>query len=268
MIRLSLAGTLLLVACTAAPAPPAARPPSFSGQARDPGPPDASLEPPEPAAAPAQPGGLLAAVMPPGERRAPFLELEARGPRSGRLPSGWYNPMPGGLLSGYAADTGLDIAGFKKDVFAVGAGTLDYAEAGHTRWTSRNDSPFTIRLKLDQPVAWRDRRITHVYYGHLSSLEISVREGQTPGVHVEGGQRLGVSGWANGSPHLHLGLLLDDHTEQDSWSYILDEREVRQALGVGKNGQRLEGVSARLHRKKGRGWAALRRWFCAGPGRA
>jgi murein DD-endopeptidase MepM/ murein hydrolase activator NlpD len=147
--------------------------------------------------------------------------------------------MPGGLLSGYRADTGLDIAGFRMPVHAIAAGTLDYAEAGHTRWTSKSDSPFTLRLRLDTPIPWGDKKITHAYYGHLSALVAEVREGQTPAVHVEAGQVLGTSGWANGSPHLHLGLILDDHVDQDRWEFLLDESEVRAALQTGPNGRRL-----------------------------
>ena len=147
--------------------------------------------------------------------------------------------MPGGLLSGYSADTGLDISGFRMPVYAIAAGTLDYAERGHTRWTSKNDSPYTLRLRLEEPIPWRGRRITHAYYGHLSALKIEVREGQRPEIRVEAGQQLGTSGWANGSPHLHLGLLLEDQVEQDRWEFILDEAEVRAVLQVGANGRRL-----------------------------
>lgn len=179
------------------------------------------------------PGGQSA----PGPRWVPWA---AEGAHSGKLPAGLFSPMPGGLLAGYSADTGLDVAGFRLPVHAIAAGTIDYAEAGHTRWTSKNDSPYTVRIRLDEPITWKQGHvITHAYYGHLSALEVRVSEGQTPPVHVEGGQRLGVSGWANGSPHLHLGLLLDGHVEQESWAFILDESEVRAALGAGANGRRL-----------------------------
>lgn len=57
--------------------------------------------------------------------------------------------------------------------------------------------------------------------------------------HVAAGERLGTSGIANGSWHLHLGLLLDGEVEQDDWAYILREDEIRAVLGGYKNGQRL-----------------------------
>src|SRR5688500_15364367 len=37
---------------------------------------------------------------------------ESAGRRSKQLPNGLYNPMPNGVMAGYAADTGLDIAGY------------------------------------------------------------------------------------------------------------------------------------------------------------
>jgi murein DD-endopeptidase MepM/ murein hydrolase activator NlpD len=163
-------------------------------------------------------------------------------PRSGALGAGsaFRNPLPGGRLSGYSADTGLDIAGFKLPVHAIGAGVVEYAEAGHSRWTSRRDAPYTVRVRLDAPIPWgSDHTITHVYYGHLSALEQVIHEGESPPWHVEAGQKLGTSGWANGSPHLHLGLLLDGHVRQESWAFILDEAEVRQALGGLHNGTKL-----------------------------
>ena len=149
-----------------------------------------------------------------------------------RLASGLFSPMPGGHLAGYAADTGLDIAGFRLPVFALAAGTLDYAEEGHTRWNGRGDSRLALRLALDEPIAvpGASRRVTHVWYAHLTSVEIAQAEGALPRAHVEGGQVLGVSGFANGAPHLHLGMLLDGDVSQDAGTF-LGEDEIRVVLG-------------------------------------
>jgi murein DD-endopeptidase MepM/ murein hydrolase activator NlpD len=148
-------------------------------------------------------------------------------------------PMPGGYLGGWDGDTGLDIAGDHLDVFAIAAGTLDYSERGHTLWTRGRDTPFSVRLALDAPIAWNGHRITHAYYTHLSQLETMQPEGAKERKHVEAGERIGVSGIGNGVPHLHLGLLLDDQVEQDSWVFILRESEIRKAMGSYKNGERL-----------------------------
>lgn len=161
-------------------------------------------------------------------RRSPPL-------RNGRLMS----PLPGGVLAGYAGDTGLDIAGNRVAVHAIAAGTLDYSERGHTRWVGGSDTPNSVRLALDVPVAFGKRRVTHVYYTHLSSLAFSKAEGDPLRIHVEAGEMLGVSGIGNGMPHLHVGLLLDGRVEQDSWDFILREHEVREVFGGYRNGERL-----------------------------
>lgn len=150
--------------------------------------------------------------------------------------------MPGGFLGGWAGDTGLDIAGDHLDVHALAAGTLDYSEWGHTLWTRGRDTAFSVRLALDEPIPWGprgERKITHVYYTHLSRVETVQAEGATPRKHVAAGEKLGTSGIGNGVPHLHLGLLLDHQVEQDSWTFILREQEVRKVLGGYKNGERL-----------------------------
>ncbi len=183
-----------------------------------------------------------AKVETPGPKPEPpaFVPWPSSAPPSSALPSGLFNPLPGGQLAGYWADTGLDIAANQQPVYAVAASVVEYAEAGHTRWVGRGDSRFTVRLRFDTPIPWQGGHvITHAYYGHLSSLELTVPEGQQPPTHVEAGQKLGVSGRANGSPHLHLGLLLDGQVHQDSWDFILHEADVRAALGAGPTGKRL-----------------------------
>lgn len=147
--------------------------------------------------------------------------------------------MPGGWIGGWYGDTGLDIAGDHLDVFAIASGTLDYSEWGHTRWTHGNDTAYSVRLALDEPIGWGVQRITHVYYTHLSRVEHEQAEGSPVRRHVRAGERIGVSGIGDGTPHLHLGLLLDGHVEQDSWAYILREDAIRKIMGDYKNGARL-----------------------------
>jgi murein DD-endopeptidase MepM/ murein hydrolase activator NlpD len=170
----------------------------------------------------------------------------AGGPISSRLKNpSLASPMPKGWLGGWGGDTGLDIAGDHLEVFALAAGTLDYSEWGHTRWTTGKDTAFSVRLALDEPIAWKgsgdhaEHHITHVYYTHLSKVDTLQREGGELRKHVSAGERIGVSGIGNGTPHLHLGLLLDNQVEQDSWTFILREHEVRKVLGDYKNGTRL-----------------------------
>lgn len=157
---------------------------------------------------------------------------------SGRLVSGFWNPMPGGVLAGYAADTGLDIAGSPRPVYALAPGTLDYSEPGHTLWTGPRDTANCVRFALDEPIPWRGHRITHVYYAHLSVLERVQTEGAEVRAHVEGGERLGISGVARGSPHLHIGLLVDGDVSQ-AWGTFLPEQEIREMLGGLRNRTKL-----------------------------
>lgn len=147
--------------------------------------------------------------------------------------------MPGGVVAGYQADTGLDIAGLRRQVFAIASGTLDYSEPGHTLWTGPQDTPNCVRVELDTPIPWKGRRVTHVYYAHLSELTTIQHEGDTPRRHVEGGELLGVSGIANRSPHLHIGLLLDGQVEQRYWGTMLLADEIRELLGGYRIGDRL-----------------------------
>lgn len=149
------------------------------------------------------------------------------------------SPMPGGWMGGWYGDTGVDIAGNHLDVFAIAAGTLDYAEWGHTRWTTGKDTAFSVRIRLDEPIPWGSHQITHVYYTHMSKVEHEQAEGAKERRHVRAGERIGVSGIGNGTPHLHLGLLLDEQVEQDSWTYILREDAIRKVFGGYKNGERL-----------------------------
>lgn len=230
-----LIAAISLFACGPAPSspPPAAPSPEvlalamrasgLPAPAREPGP---AIEEPAP---------MQAKTPPPAEEA---LQREPTGPRSGALPSGFFNPMPGGVVAGYRADTGLDIAGIKRPVHAIAAGWVDYAEAGHTLWTGPRDTPHCVRIELDTPIAWGEHRITHVYYAHLSELAFVQPEGAKRRRRVEGGERIGTSGVANGSWHLHVGLLLDGEVEQ-TWGTFLLEDEVRKVLGDLRKGARL-----------------------------
>lgn len=155
----------------------------------------------------------------------------------GKLRGGLHNPMPGGQLSGYYGDTGLDISGSPRPVYAIAAGTLDYAERGHTLWTGPKDTPFCVRLALDEPIPWKGRKITHIYYAHLTSVVTEQAENAVERKHVAAGEQLGISGTARGVAHLHIGFLLDGNVEQDSWEFILREFEVRRVLGNYRHGE-------------------------------
>jgi murein DD-endopeptidase MepM/ murein hydrolase activator NlpD len=185
-------------------------------------------------------GGLLG----PHSSTEPPVEPAGNGERAGAiersrpLPNGLFNPMPGGTMAGYRADTGLDIAGAPGPVYAIAAGTLDYAEAGHTLWTGPRDGPYCVRIALDAPIAWGKRAITHVYYAHLSELTMTQPEGSATRRRVDAGERVGTSGMARGSPHLHVGLLLDGEVEQYAGTFLLED-EIRKVLGGYRNGQRL-----------------------------
>lgn len=148
-----------------------------------------------------------------------------------------FNPLPGGVLGGWFGDTGLDISASFRPVYAIAAGTLDYSENGHTRWTRGKDTPGSIRLALDEPIPFKGRRVTHVYYTHLSAMEYAQPEGAKVREHVEAGEPIGVTGIGNGVPHLHIGLLLDDQVEQDTWDSLLVEGDIRAVFGGYRNGE-------------------------------
>ncbi|MBL8743116.1 MAG: peptidoglycan DD-metalloendopeptidase family protein, partial [Myxococcales bacterium] len=159
-------------------------------------------------------------------------------PRSEPLSCGLSNPMPGGFMAGYRADTGLDIAGMGLPVFAIASGTVEYAEAGHTLWTGPGDTDRAIRIRLDEPIAYGDRKITHVWYAHMNELAFEQAQTSREKRRVAAGEYLGTNGKANGMWHLHLGLLLDGDTSQ-GWGTFLLEDEVRAVLCGMRAKQRL-----------------------------
>ncbi|HEY3351690.1 MAG TPA: hypothetical protein VGQ83_00445 [Polyangia bacterium] len=182
-------------------------------------------------------GGTLRAAPGPAPASAPAASQPAPDrPRSPRLPSGWHSPMPGGRFAGYRGDTGLDISGRALPVYALAAGRLDYAERGHTRWRGPRDTDFCVRIELDTPIPWQGRRVTHLYYAHLRAVDFVQAEGAPARRRVAAGERLGISGVANGSPHLHLGFILDGRVEQETYADILREWDARKLLGNYRNG--------------------------------
>lgn len=150
-----------------------------------------------------------------------------------------HSPMPGGFMGGWQGDTGVDISGNFLPVYAIAAGTLEYSEWGHTRWRTAPDTPFSVRLRLDAPIGVGTHKVTHVYYTHLSAVVTNQPESSLVKKHVAAGELIATSGIGNHVPHLHLGLLLDDQVEQDSWEFILREDAVRQVMGGYRNGERL-----------------------------
>jgi hypothetical protein len=152
-------------------------------------------------------------------------------PRSAVLIGRLHNPMPTGLVGGWHGDTGLDILGSPRAVFAVAAGTLDYSEPGHTWCKGPRDTPASIRIELDEPIVFAGKRVTHLWYTHLSALEHVQHEGE-PRMHVAAGERIGASGVGNGVPHLHLGFLLDGHVDQESKEFVLRDDEIRRLFRV------------------------------------
>lgn len=148
---------------------------------------------------------------------------------SPELSCGLRSPMPGSFTAGYAADTGLDLAGIKMSVHAIADGKVIYAEAGHSLWSSPRDTDLAVLIELDEPLAAGDRKVTHIWYAHLSELAFEQPRLFSKNRRVVAGERLGTSGVANGSWHLHLGLLLDGDTSQ-RWGTFLLEDAAREVL--------------------------------------
>jgi murein DD-endopeptidase MepM/ murein hydrolase activator NlpD len=142
---------------------------------------------------------------------------------------GLYNPMPGAFTAGYAADTGLDLAGMGQPVFSIATGRVVYSEPGHTAWRSPSDDDRAILIELDEPLETAHGRITHVWYAHIKELAFVQRSTDEERRRVDGGEYLGLSGRANGMHHLHLGLLVDGDTSQ-RWGTYLGEDQVRDVL--------------------------------------
>lgn len=150
-------------------------------------------------------GGALALLLLSG---AEASRAKSEGEACRPLRNGWCAPVGQGVLAGYVGDTGLDILADRAPVFAVAGGTLEYAERGHTRWTSPPDTPLSARVKLDTPMITKQCTVTNVYYARMSALALEQAEGAPSPLHLQRGVRIGTTGIGNRVPHLHIGLLL------------------------------------------------------------
>jgi hypothetical protein len=213
--------SLLLLGCGALEAMTAAEAPSGPVSTSNP-----PAEGPEPVL-----GVALAEAAPGIEPQVSIPEPPPPPPESlsPELSCGLRSPMPGSFTAGYSADTGLDLAGIKMSVHAIADGKVIYAEAGHSLWSSPRDTDLAVLIELDEPLDAGDRKVTHVWYAHLSELAFEQPRLLSNHRRVVAGERLGTSGVANGSWHLHLGLLLDGDTSQ-RWGTFLLEDEARKVL--------------------------------------
>lgn len=111
--------------------------------------------------------------------------------------SGFVNPCPGGKLSPYKGDDGLDIhAPRGTPVSAAKDGVVVYNDpSGHTSaWEGPGNDTGAIRIRhADGTEAW---------YAHLSGRDESLK----PGMAVKAGQVIGKVGVANNVPHLHMSI--------------------------------------------------------------
>ena len=105
----------------------------------------------------------------------------------------------------YEGDSGTDIGcPIRTPVFAVGDGTLIYAEWGHTMWQTPPDTAYSAKIKLDRPIKRNGRLYPYVFYTHLASVERLVK-----GQRIKAGTQLGLSGVGNNVPHLHISFSED-----------------------------------------------------------
>ncbi|MCL2090704.1 MAG: peptidase inhibitor family I36 protein [Micrococcales bacterium] len=120
--------------------------------------------------------------------------------------NGLHRPITG-IDIGYADDSGLDIqAPVGTPVYAVADATINYAEYGHTSWTTPPDTPYSIGMTLDRPVTVNGVEYRYVFHTHLSRLAINKKDGSSTVVRVKKGQLLGYSGIGNKMPHLHISF--------------------------------------------------------------
>ena len=105
-------------------------------------------------------------------------------------------------------------------VIAAGSGKIIYSEIGHVIQQGPQDTKFTVLIELDTPVVYEGKTVRYVYNTHLSNVNYKVKEGDGQNIHVDAGEVIGTSGIANGSPHLHFGLIID----RKGWKHLEMEK--------------------------------------------
>ena len=133
--------------------------------------------------------------------------------------SGLGQPVKNGVVQGTGYDDsvghlGVDIHAERgTPIYAVDDGIIDYSEYGHTSHRGPDDTAFSVRIILDEPVTIDGVTYPYVYYTHMQenlTNEVSVDSNYKP--RVKKGDIIGYMGNSNG-PHLHISLEGMDENE-------------------------------------------------------
>lgn len=151
---------------------------------------DLGGDPARPITLEAQGGGLGGATIGPAGLATPTGGVGALGGRPGEGTHD-YGAWPNNWQSDRAVDISLP---FGSPLFAIGAGTVVRVGGNPASFSGRFGGAQLTVVSADDAY----------YYAHLSGLV--VREGERVGL----GQLIGFSGSANGSDHLHLGVMRRD----------------------------------------------------------
>jgi len=105
----------------------------------------------------------------------------------------------------YDGDIGTDIGvPVGTPIVAVGDGSIIYAEYGHTPWKTPPDTPYSVKIKLDEPIRRGGKLYPYVFYTHLQRVEPRAK-----GSRVKVNEIVGWSGIGNRVPHLHISFSQD-----------------------------------------------------------
>lgn len=149
---------------------------------------------------------------------------------------------------------GIDLkAPFGSPIYSPVAGTIIYSEWGrspggeqHTQNLDSDETAYTVRLLLDEPLTINGKSVQEVYLTHMAGLRYRTSRGSGGNIRIEQGDLVGFVGNATGGesgqvgfvPHLHMTLypkgsdasaLLTTEIEKDIYG-LLDG----QAIDVGK----------------------------------